>query len=650
MRRGTSFVASCLLAGLALAAPSQAAASTYCVDEPVCEATPGTVTPGTGSSGLKLALSTASSHKNAGGPDVVEVGPGVYTEPEGFSYSGEPVEVLGAGRGSTVLSSGSKDTAVLGLTSAGSTVSGMTLEMPEGEELTGLGLDGGTVEDVAIVGHGGPTISTGVELSEGVLRESSVELPGTGTGVSFQTGRGEVTDSTISAYYGTQGSVAETLRRCRIGAGGYGILGYYADITAEDTLIDLRGHANSWGVAVVGNANGNAEATLRQLTIVNGGGKSKGIEVGADGGASSAVRLEDSVIADVEHPIYEATESAGSKASLTASYSNYEAAHDEEVTNGGTKPAAPVEEHPVGGPPDFVAAVLGERGFSEGDWRLSPISPLIDAGTPGALASGESETDLAGDPRVVDGRRDVGAYEYQRRAPIVSATVAPLTVEVGRTVSFAGSASEPEPGDTVTALQWSFDDGASVPAGADASHAFSTVGMHAATLTATDVLGLTASAKVTVEVTPIPIVCAVSSGSCEEAPAPSGLSGLKLTPSSFAAARHGASIAHVHVGSRVGYDAAGGLRVTFSVERVQSGVRASHACLTPTTHRHGRSCKRLVPMKGSFARTSAPGANSFVFTGRLSGRALTPGRYVLVASFSVKGRTEHASADFTILR
>jgi hypothetical protein len=49
-----------------------------------------------------------------------------------------------------------------------------------------------------------------------------------------------------------------------------------------------------------------------------------------------------------------------------------------------------------------------------GDYRIPCNSPLVDAGDPTPLDPGyDSLIDLAGAPRVVNGRRDIGAYEYQ---------------------------------------------------------------------------------------------------------------------------------------------------------------------------------------------------------------------------------------------
>jgi hypothetical protein len=47
----------------------------------------------------------------------------------------------------------------------------------------------------------------------------------------------------------------------------------------------------------------------------------------------------------------------------------------------------------------------------EGDYHLLPDSPCVDAGDPN-YTPGPNETDLAGNPRIIGGRVDMGAYEY----------------------------------------------------------------------------------------------------------------------------------------------------------------------------------------------------------------------------------------------
>jgi PKD repeat protein len=274
-----------------------------------------------------------------------------------------------------------------------------------------------------------------------------------------------------------------------------------------------------------------------------------------------------------------------------------------------------------------------------GDWRLAPGSPLIDAGTPGTtLAAGEFATDLAGNPRIVHGRRDAGAYEYGWRGPTVSASAAPVSAKTGALISFSAVASAQEPGDTVASYAWSFDDG-SAASGQAVSHAFAKPGAHSATVTATDALGVTASAAVGVTVT-----AASSKTTLPNIGSP--LSALKLTPARFRAARKGASIAsRGAIGSHITYTLSAKALVKFSVRRVARGVRHGKACVAPRRGLHGKGCRRTVALRPTFSRLSKAGANSRYFSGRVGGHALHPGSYVLVATVGHTART----VSFTII-
>src|SRR5207302_9171068 len=93
----------------------------------------------------------------------------------------------------------------------------------------------------------------------------------------------------------------------------------------------------------------------------------------------------------------------------------------------------------------------------------------------------ESTKDGDGNTRTVDGNgdgtaaTDIGAYEYQHRPPVITAGATPTSAQPGTPFSFTATASDPDPGDTVTPISWSFDDGAT-GSGASVSHALSTPG------------------------------------------------------------------------------------------------------------------------------------------------------------------------------
>lgn len=305
-------------------------------------------------------------------------------------------------------------------------------------------------------------------------------------------------------------------------------------------------------------------------------------------------------------------------------------------TGAGTLTAGPADGN-VNVDPLFV----GLNGF---DQELRFSSPVIDKGLTNLVSPQESATDLNGNPRVVDGngdgvaKRDIGAFEYQRRAPVVTANASAPTAAVGQAVTFTGSATESDPGESVTGLAWRFDDG-DAATGSDAPHAFSTPGKHTATLTATDSAGVTGSATVTVNV-PAPAAGAA-------------VTGLSVSPATFRAAATGASTAakkkarRPPVGTTVKLRLSAPAAVTIRVQRRTAGRRSGKGCAVPTErNRRAKPCTRTVTLRAGIARASGASAQ-FRFTGRLAGRALAPGRYALVARVgSAPGKT----AAFKIVR
>lgn len=99
-------------------------------------------------------------------------------------------------------------------------------------------------------------------------------------------------------------------------------------------------------------------------------------------------------------------------------------------------------------------------------------------------------------------------------------------------------------------------------------------------------------------------------------------------------------------------------RTTFTVKRKQAGLKVGRSCLKATRKLRSqlrgrpRTCDVLTPVRGSFAYSGAQGSNRFRFTGRMSGRGLAAGRYVLSAvavdAAGIKGRTH--TAGFAIRR
>jgi hypothetical protein len=132
-----------------------------------------------------------------------------------------------------------------------------------------------------------------------------------------------------------------------------------------------------------------------------------------------------------------------------------------------------------------------------------------------------------------------------------------------------------------------------------------------------------------------------------------------LAPSTFRAATSGGSTAAKKkpkpkpVGTTAKFKLDKASVVTFTAEQLVGGKRKGKACVRPTKAlRKAKNCTRIVAVRGSFTRNGVAGQNSFKFTGRLGGKALTPGNYNLIATPAAAGATKGKAvrAKFTIVR
>jgi hypothetical protein len=255
-----------------------------------------------------------------------------------------------------------------------------------------------------------------------------------------------------------------------------------------------------------------------------------------------------------------------------------------------------------------------------GNFPLRFDSPLIDAGDP---AGNPQPIDLDGGKRPVDGNgdgttvQDVGALEYQRRAPVAEATSSG-PAPAGQTVSFNGSkSSDTDPGDSL-AYSWTFDDGSSA-FGPLAAHAFATGAPHSATLTVTDPTGLKAVTTVS-----LPGTATVAD---HERPVLSELS----VVSPFAVAwpyadqlsaaanpqRHRLPLSPLRAGHRPDCN-----------RPSRAGRKRGKRCLKPSRGlQHARRCTRWVAVGRLTRRGLKAGRHRTPFSGRLGRRALRPGPY-----------------------
>ena len=398
------------------AAASSASATTYCVGDPNCVIGGGTSEPD-----LQTALTDASVHM---GDDGVQVGPGTFQAagPGGFQYSapaGNTLQLVGAGSDQTILTAPNitSGTGIFTLdvemaSGGGSTVSDLAVQLPGvtsgAGQSVGIFAKGADMDHVAVTTpssvNGGPV---GVEFQTGTLQHSTVSVPptlGGAAAVRVNDGQsGTIANSVLSGYYGIYGDASSTpttitALRDRIHAGdGAGIYTRATSLTAEDSLIQT----NQTGVHTFSNATLDGTSTLRNVTIV--GDPVYGLyDESTTSGRTATINLDSSIIDTEIFSIFrDGGGPSGGTVNVTTNNSNY---------------------------PDFTGSILGSAGSltetsvmrvdpmfvdsSGQDFHLRFNSPLLDQGNP--TNSGGS-TDLDGLPRVVHGRLDMGAFEYQRR-------------------------------------------------------------------------------------------------------------------------------------------------------------------------------------------------------------------------------------------
>jgi hypothetical protein len=135
---------------------------------------------------------------------------------------------------------------------------------------------------------------------------------------------------------------------------------------------------------------------------------------------------------------------------------------------------------------------------------------------------------------------------------------------------------------------------------------------------------------------------------------PPSVSSLRGAPRSFAAAKAGASIAttkKAKVGTTVRYTTSEDSTTTFSIFKSSTGIRKGTRCVKATRGATGKRCARLVRQRPRFTHSDQAGTVTLRFTGRLGGKALRPGRYVLRATgANSKGAGNEVRAAFKIVK
>jgi hypothetical protein len=460
---------------------ASASAATFCV--------PSTSAECAGSSQPTLALAVQAANDNGSGVDDIAIAPGTFPQSNVTAYAFNPVHIRGSGIGTTTLEGGGGGS---GLTLYGpdQRISNLTIHEPDHGHTYALYLDAGVASNIRADqrdnSDGSATAVTlyhGASFLDGEALSRTATLPTTyGIYVSNDAAEASlISNATISGGYAvdTDGAGSATVRFARIDGGTYGVHATAVGTIVEDSIV-------TGGPLVAYLSSGpNTTTTVRHVTLR---GTYAGLESYLSAHTARMIVSNTAVVGggpDPGTPDLDIQTDTGAVGRIEADYSFFRAAH---VTQSGpgTEQYAP-GAHNVDG---ADAKVLD-------DLRPRFDSPLVDVGDP-AVAGGETAMDIAGGPRIVNGRTDIGAYEYGRHPPSVAVSASVLSAFVGDPVTFNAATGDPDP-EELPAVAWLFDDG-SRATGNSVTRVFTTPGTHIATATATDPTGLSASGPVSVQI------------------------------------------------------------------------------------------------------------------------------------------------------
>ena len=262
----------------------------------------------------------------------------------------------------------------------------------------------------------------------------------------------------------------------------------------------------------------------------------------------------------------------------------------------------------TGGQSNSDAALFADPG--KFNYHLRVNSPAIDKGGP--QGSGESDTDVDGQPRVNGSASDLGADEFVNAPPVARLTVSPTTVVPGQTVSFDASAStDPDAGGGIPTYAISFGDGGGYVGGVPgATHAYVKPGVYLVRAAVLDNLGTPsqiAATTVIVRDVTAPLVAITS-------PAPS---------KRFALLTKTKKVRQISIAGTAS-DLSGIGRVELSIKRIsvtKTKAKAKAKKKKTTAKKSQSSCTFLLDGKASFGAKSCSKPAFFTIATTQSGFA-----------------------------
>jgi hypothetical protein len=431
----------------------------------------------------------------------------------------------------------------------------------------------------------------------------------------------DVTANGCTAQMFSSGNV--TIRRLRMD-GKLGVdFGSTSAALIDNSVIRMTGP----GAAVTSSISGPASTAIivNQSTLV-GAGLGSGIHAfnNVSASATATVRAFDSIVRGFQHSLV-ADGSISGGAKILGNYDSYAT---------GTTSAA------SGDTISFTSSVNDPDPLFSGpsDFSLQPGSPLVDFDPTPFEPGGDSPFDLAGNVRIIGGKRDLGAYELPALPTAVTEDATAVT-QTGASIAGSANSGGAADGGSATLLYGDSDAyGSSLPLPAlprslEAQPIAATLaGLTAGTtyhyaLQVTNSRGTTTSPDRTFTTTAADSPPTSGGGSGETGKAdgagkgggkpdggrPSGgpaaptLTKATLAPRALHPLAKGPTIATGGQGSKLTLALTAPARVTFTVLR------------------RGKSTRVGRPV----GRKLAAGTTKLRFSGRVAGRPLAPGKYVL---------------------